>query len=178
MSEDRARLYTKQPLLSVGALSQMYWGWGQEILEELQSIEKLAHTEPTKIHIGNLPIYTKPILEKWIHCDGRVILIGDAAHAYGPGGHGVTMALQDARELVQVLTTKYESEKDQQSAWDAFQVTRREDARRHGVAADHRNKSHLVRSPGFKVWLTGLVISITATVFKWLHWRLAFINSE
>lgn len=46
------------------------------------------------------PFYSAPILESWISSGGRVILLGDAAHAMPPtGGQGAAMAFEDAASL-------------------------------------------------------------------------------
>jgi 2-polyprenyl-6-methoxyphenol hydroxylase-like FAD-dependent oxidoreductase len=50
------------------------------------------------------PYYQLPTLEKWISENGRVVLLGDAAHAIPPsGGQGANQAFEDAWTLSQVL---------------------------------------------------------------------------
>ena len=46
-------------------------------------------------------IWDLPVLERWYN--GRIILIGDAAHATGPGGQGASTALEDAHFLARCL---------------------------------------------------------------------------
>ena len=46
------------------------------------------------------PIYTSPKLDNWTSPSGRVVLIGDSAHAIPPAaGQGVNMAVEDAYSL-------------------------------------------------------------------------------
>jgi 2-polyprenyl-6-methoxyphenol hydroxylase-like FAD-dependent oxidoreductase len=82
MSENHARLFAKEPLLSIGAMTQFYAAWGKEVQDEFAEIEgNLKHCQ----WIGCLPIYVKPPLTNWVY-DSNIVLIGDASHAYGPGG--------------------------------------------------------------------------------------------
>jgi 2-polyprenyl-6-methoxyphenol hydroxylase-like FAD-dependent oxidoreductase len=50
------------------------------------------------------PYYQLPRLEKWVSEKGRVLLLGDAAHAIPPsGGQGANQAFEDAWTLAQML---------------------------------------------------------------------------
>ncbi|KZL63912.1 salicylate hydroxylase [Colletotrichum incanum] len=52
------------------------------------------------------PFYRVPKLERWASPTGRVIIIGDAAHAMPPSsGQGVNQAFEDAHTLVLLLTS-------------------------------------------------------------------------
>lgn len=58
--------------------------------------------EPGKMNIW--PFYSMPTLERWASSTGRVIIIGDAAHAIPPtAGHGVSQAFEDAYALCLLL---------------------------------------------------------------------------
>jgi len=60
-------------------------------------------------------------LDSWV--DGRVVLLGDAAHAMYPrGGNGITQAMLDAR----VLTEKLAAHTDPAEAFAAYDGVRRE----------------------------------------------------
>lgn len=60
-------------------------------------------------------------LDSWV--DGRVVLLGDAAHAMYPrGGNGITQAMLDAR----VLTEKLAAHADPAEAFAAYDGARRE----------------------------------------------------
>ncbi|KAF4345868.1 salicylate hydroxylase [Fusarium beomiforme] len=50
------------------------------------------------------PFFSVPTLHKWTSTTGRVVIIGDAAHAIPPtGGQGAAMAFEDAETLAYVL---------------------------------------------------------------------------
>lgn len=60
-------------------------------------------------------------LDSWV--DGRVVLLGDAAHAMYPrGGNGITQAMLDAK----VITEKLGTHTDPAEAFAAYDSTRRE----------------------------------------------------
>ncbi|KAF9878902.1 kynurenine 3-monooxygenase [Colletotrichum karsti] len=57
------------------------------------------------------PFYMLPALERWASPGGRVVVLGDAAHAIPPTtGQGGSMALEDAASLALVLKRVRESE--------------------------------------------------------------------
>ena len=64
----------------------------------------------------------------------RMILSGDAAHPYGPGGQGISMALKDAKALCNVIACGF-TEDDKRE----FQRSRAEEARAFGEVAEKRN---------------------------------------
>ncbi|MCB1165483.1 MAG: FAD-dependent monooxygenase [Leptospiraceae bacterium] len=78
------------------------------------------------------PVYNGKPPTRW-HSN-RIILIGDAAHPYGPGGQGISMALKDARALCEIVEGGF-SEKDR----NEFQRMRAREARAAGEAAERRN---------------------------------------
>ena len=55
--------------------------WLSTTIDEFAEIEENLKN----CQIGCLPIYVKPSLDKWVY-DNNIVLIGDASHAYGPGG--------------------------------------------------------------------------------------------
>ena len=63
-----------------------------------------------------------------------MILSGDAAHPYGPGGQGISMALKDAKALCDVIARGF-TENDKRE----FQRSRSQEARKLGAAAEKRN---------------------------------------
>ncbi|MGW6487090.1 FAD-dependent monooxygenase [Streptomyces sp. NPDC055056] len=72
------------------------------------------------------PLIRHDPLDNWV--DGRVVLLGDAAHAMYPrGGNGITQAMLDARVVVQKLA---ESPEDPHAAFVAYDRTRRENVNR------------------------------------------------
>jgi 2-polyprenyl-6-methoxyphenol hydroxylase-like FAD-dependent oxidoreductase len=78
------------------------------------------------------PVYNGKPPSQWF--SNRTILIGDAAHPYGPGGQGISMALKDARALCSVIARGF-SEEDKKE----FQRSRAQESRALGEAAEKRN---------------------------------------
>ena len=77
----------------------------------LRCVEKVDRT---------YPIYDMPALPVW--WKGRVVLVGDAAHAVGPhAGQGASMAIEDALVLAACL----EAEPDQERAFARYEMLRR-----------------------------------------------------
>lgn len=72
------------------------------------------------------PLIRHDPLDGWV--DGRVVLLGDAAHAMYPrGGNGITQAMLDARVIVQQLVANPE---DPHAAFVAYDAARREGVNR------------------------------------------------
>ena len=78
------------------------------------------------------PVYNGKPPSRWY--SKRLILIGDAAHPYGPGGQGISMALKDARALCAVIA-RGSAEDDKRE----FQQSRAQESRTLGEAAEKRN---------------------------------------
>ena len=78
------------------------------------------------------PVYNGKLPSRW-HSK-RMILIGDAAHPYGPGGQGVSMALKDAKALCPVIARGF-AEDDRRE----FQRSRAQESRSLGETAERRN---------------------------------------
>jgi 2-polyprenyl-6-methoxyphenol hydroxylase-like FAD-dependent oxidoreductase len=69
----------------------------------------------------NYPVFDMPPLPKW--SKGRIVLVGDAAHAVGPhAGQGASMGIEDALVLAACLS----SEKHYSQAFDRYEQLRRE----------------------------------------------------
>ena len=80
-----------------------------EILEHVDRLER------------SYPVYDMPKLPCWHN--GRVVLIGDAAHAVGPhAGQGASMAIEDAL----VLAASLDAEQSHEVAFRRFEKLRRE----------------------------------------------------
>ena len=83
-----------------------------------------------------LNIYDMPSLPAW-H-EGRVVLIGDAAHAVSPNsGQGASLALEDAQSLAALLVA---SDNQHTRAFPEFERRRRGRAER--VAREGRRRAH------------------------------------
>lgn len=78
------------------------------------------------------PVYNGKPPSRWY--SNRMILCGDAAHPYGPGGQGISMALKDAKALCDVIGRGFTEEEKKE-----FQRSRAEEARTLGEAAEKRN---------------------------------------
>ena len=98
---------------------------------ELKSKYDLYSTDADAMLIFG-PVYNSKPPVRWY--SNRMMLIGDAAHPYGPGGQGISMALKDAKALCAVIVggfTEYDKKK--------FQQRRTKEARTLGEAAEKRN---------------------------------------
>jgi 2-polyprenyl-6-methoxyphenol hydroxylase-like FAD-dependent oxidoreductase len=78
------------------------------------------------------PVYNGKPPSRWY--SNRMILSGDAAHPYGPGGQGISMALKDAKALCDVIARGFSEDEKKE-----FQRCRAEEARTLGEAAEKRN---------------------------------------
>ncbi|WP_088343126.1 MULTISPECIES: NAD(P)/FAD-dependent oxidoreductase [Rhodomicrobium] len=78
------------------------------------------------------PIYNGTPPGRWY--SDRMILIGDAAHPYGPGGQGISMALKDAKALCAVIACGFAEDNKRE-----FQRSRAQESRTLGEAAEKRN---------------------------------------
>lgn len=81
------------------------------------------------------PIYNGKPPSRWY--SKRMALIGDAAHPYGPGGQGISMALKDAKVLGDVIARGF-TEDDKKE----FQRSRAQESRKLGEAAEKRNSKN------------------------------------
>lgn len=98
---------------------------------ELQSqFERYTRDPGAVLAFG--PVYNGVPPERWY--SDSMILIGDAAHPYGPGGQGISMALKDAKALCDVILRGF-AEDDKRE----FQRSRAQEARALGEAAEKRN---------------------------------------
>ena len=90
------------------------------------------YTQDAEAILAFGPVYNGKPPKGWY--GNRTILIGDAAHPYGPGGQGISMALKDARALCAVIARGF-TEDDKKE----FQQSRDQEARTLGEAAEKRN---------------------------------------
>lgn len=125
MPEEMARIATRSTVEL--ELSRRASVWRPELAQWFARF--LADEHSILVH-G--PVYNGRVPSKWY--SDRTIIIGDAAHPYGPGGQGISMALKDASELSDVIASGF-SEKAKAS----FRQARLEEAGKLGVAAERRN---------------------------------------
>ena len=98
----------------------------------LQHIFQECKTNPKTV-LYHQPVYNGSIPEKWY--SDRMFLIGDAAHPYGPGGQGISLAMMDAEALCDLFVNGVTEERK-----NHFQTTRAAIAKSKGESSEERNK--------------------------------------
>ena len=98
---------------------------------ELRSKHEL-YTRDADAILAFGPVYNGKPPGRWY--SDRMIVIGDAAHPYGPGGQGISMALKDAKALSTVIARGFTEDDKRQ-----FQRDRAQESRALGEAAEKRN---------------------------------------
>jgi 2-polyprenyl-6-methoxyphenol hydroxylase-like FAD-dependent oxidoreductase len=98
----------------------------------LQHIFEECKANPKTI-LYHQPVYNGSVPNKWY--SNRMFIIGDAAHPYGPGGQGISIALLDAEALCEIFVSGITEEK-----MANFQTTRATIAKEKGESAEERNK--------------------------------------
>lgn len=125
MPEAEAMLATRA---SVGAeLARRAERWKPELRSKY---ERYIRDAEAILAFG--PVYNGKPPSRWY--SKKVILIGDAAHPYGPGGQGISMALKDASALVAVIARGFTEDEKRK-----FQRNRAQEARARGEAAERRH---------------------------------------
>uniref|UniRef100_A0A0D9X1X9 FAD-binding domain-containing protein n=1 Tax=Leersia perrieri TaxID=77586 RepID=A0A0D9X1X9_9ORYZ len=79
---------------------QMFEDFSTKVCEEI--IVKLVGWEPTDVQVLDIKSWVMhaEVAEKYIGCNNRIILVGDAAHRFPPaGGFGMNTGVQDAHNL-------------------------------------------------------------------------------
>ncbi|KXZ51919.1 hypothetical protein GPECTOR_11g46 [Gonium pectorale] len=95
----------------LGALKSAGWGWAVPILEAVP-----------ESCLFERALYDRLPLERWSSRGGRVVLLGDSAHAMHPGpGQGARSAFEDAHQLVLALEAQWP---DVPSALERYQRAR------------------------------------------------------
>jgi 2-polyprenyl-6-methoxyphenol hydroxylase-like FAD-dependent oxidoreductase len=100
-----------------------------------------SYTEDADAILAFGPVYNGKPPSRWY--SNRMILSGDAAHPYGPGGQGISMALKDAKALRDVIARGFTEDEKKE-----FQRSRGEEARSLGEAAEKRNS----KAPSSTKW--------------------------
>lgn len=83
------------PPMSKAGLAMHYQGWHPDLLQLIHVAD-----EPVR----PWPIYGLPLDHQWSHRVG-ITLLGDAAHLMPPSGEGANLALRDAADLADALTS-------------------------------------------------------------------------
>jgi 2-polyprenyl-6-methoxyphenol hydroxylase-like FAD-dependent oxidoreductase len=119
--------------------------WRAELAEWLDKFR--ADRDAILVH-G--PVYNGRSPERWY--SDRMMLIGDAAHPYGPGGQGISMALKDASALSDAIASGFNED-----VKASFQKSRLDEARKFGEAAEKRN-SKASSSSKFALMAEGIAV--------------------
>lgn len=134
----------------------------EKVLNELKVISSAWHPQLKNIFSGCVndptttiafgPVYNGKLPSKWF--SEKMILIGDAAHPYGPGGQGISMALKDAEALCKLLLHDNINQKQK----EAFQKSRSKEAQKLGESAEARNRPENQIRSKWRIFVKGIVI--------------------
>jgi 2-polyprenyl-6-methoxyphenol hydroxylase-like FAD-dependent oxidoreductase len=126
MTEAEAEAMTDKDVYEQITERAKHWNhYLQQIFEECKSNPKTV--------LYHQPVYNGSVPNIWYR--KRMCLIGDAAHPYGPGGQGISLALLDAEALCEIFVNGITEEK-----MANFQTTRATIAEEKGESAEERNK--------------------------------------
>lgn len=149
MPEEEARMATRASVEAELAKRSASWR------PELRSKYDL-YTKDRNATLAYGPVYNGKPPPVWF--SDKMILSGDAAHPYGPGGQGISMALKDAKGLSEVIARGFtEDEKSE------FQRVRAQESRTLGEAAEKRNAKESP-STSWGVFAEGILMK-TAEIF-------------
>jgi 2-polyprenyl-6-methoxyphenol hydroxylase-like FAD-dependent oxidoreductase len=91
-------------------------------------------------HLTSYSFYEVPTLKQWSSPKGRVIVMGDAAHAFSPqGGQGAAMSFEDA-ETLGITMSRPDFESNRQRLLNAWQNHRQERVKRVKAFTDNNAK--------------------------------------
>jgi 2-polyprenyl-6-methoxyphenol hydroxylase-like FAD-dependent oxidoreductase len=125
MSERETKLATRA--IVEAELAKRAERWSPELRSKYE-----LYTRDAEAPLAFGAVYNGKLPSRWY--SDRMILSGDAAHPYGPGGQGISMALKDAKALCDVIARGF-TEDDKKE----FQRSRAREARAFGEAAEKRN---------------------------------------
>ncbi|MGN6292430.1 MAG: FAD-dependent oxidoreductase [Chitinophagaceae bacterium] len=126
MTEAEAKVITDKEVYERMAERAKSWTpYLQQVFHEIK-------TNPKAI-LYHLPVYNGNVPDKWY--SDKLFLIGDAAHPYGPGGQGISLAMLDAEALCDLFVNGITEEKKAN-----FQKIRAGIAKEKGKSAEERNK--------------------------------------
>lgn len=127
-------------------LLALHGDWASPVPELIRSAESIL----------NVAIHDVPSLPAW--SAGRVVLIGDAAHAVAPhSGQGASMALEDAMYLAKLLSEmQHASTAEIVAAFESHRRPRTDKV----IALGRRNGQRKERMSPFAYWLQQTMIRI------------------
>jgi 2-polyprenyl-6-methoxyphenol hydroxylase-like FAD-dependent oxidoreductase len=112
-----------------------------------------------------------PTLPSWRSPSGRVILIGDAAHAIPPsGGQGGAMSFEDAESLAYALSTL----KREVCALSSWETHRKERVKRvidfNNMSAKLRQATEYSLVQTFREWFIWILLKMKGQEgYRWLY---------
>jgi len=103
---------------------------------------------PEKLHMH--VFFEVPPLARWSSSKGRVILMGDAAHAFSPqGGQGAAMSFEDAETLAMTMS-RPDFDANRQRLLGAWQAHRQERVRQVKAYTDNNGRLRTPTDSWFK----------------------------
>lgn len=145
MTEKEAREMTNEMVMKILESKSRDWSL------ELRQVFEMCKTDP-KLIITHGAVYNGKLPSSWF--SKNIILIGDAAHPYGPGGQGISMALKDAEALCEIFLSGNISEEKMAT----FQKKRAEETRKFGESAEARNKPEKQITSRWDIFFRGVVM--------------------
>ncbi|WP_055076624.1 NAD(P)/FAD-dependent oxidoreductase [Pseudanabaena sp. 'Roaring Creek'] len=142
MSEAEAKAISDKEVFE--RIAERAKGWTPHLRQVFQEIK----ANPKTI-LYHQPVYNGNLPSKWFN--DRLFLIGDAAHPYGPGGQGISLAMLDAEALCSLFTNELTEEKKIN-----FQITRAAIAKEKGESSEERNKPENQITSNFGLWWKGV----------------------
>jgi 2-polyprenyl-6-methoxyphenol hydroxylase-like FAD-dependent oxidoreductase len=149
MAEEEAKLMTREKVIAQLTVKSQHW------TPYLKSLFQKSVNDPQTVFYFN-PVYNRKVPDRWYSV--RTFLIGDAAHPYGPGGQGISMALKDAEALCELLAGEMSAE-----GKERFQVVRATEAKDKGESSEERNKPENQIASSWQLFLKALAM-------KAYHW--------
>ncbi len=145
ITEEEAKAMTNEKVMEMLETRSQYWS------SALRKIFELFRMSPELI-IAHGPVYNGKVPSSWV--SKNMIVIGDAAHPYGPGGQGISMALKDAEALCYLLLSGNISEEKKTT----FRKNRAEEAKKFGESAEARNKPEKQVTSRANILLRGIIM--------------------
>lgn len=119
--------------------------------------------------LSSWPFYSVPHLETWFSESGRVIVIGDAAHAIPPtGGQGAAMALEDAETLAYAFARIYADDFQQDNLTNTLQQWQKHRVDRVAKVIDFTSKNGKLRKSSPHRYEQAAKEWLIWAMFKWM----------
>lgn len=137
-------------------------GWHWPILDLIKNSTSFCRTSVFEV-IG---------LDRWSR--GRVVIIGDAAHAMNPvAGQGANMALEDAQLMVELLR---HSERPVEEVFRHFEEVRKPRVTRAARRAHRSSKLTMVRVSGLRQWVRNIAYAAVTRVIpdRWTNRKFRY----